>query len=217
MLQAVVFDFDGVILDTEMPLFTSWSKTFERFGVPPVGLDEWTASLGLHDDDPAMLRPLERLGALLASDVDLDEVQRVRRELRDGLLEGAPVLPGVTELLDQADALGIPVGIASSSPPEWIEQHLARRDLLDRFACISCAGGGVPGKPHPEVYRRACAALGAEPAAALALEDSPNGTTAAKAAGMRCVAVPTAISRDLDLSHADVIVGTLLELSLADW
>lgn len=214
MFDAVIFDFDGLILDTETPLYAAWQQTFEHYGVPPISLTEWSDSLGRADDDPQLLDPLDRLAELAPPGFDRSAAQARRRSFRDQLLDASPVLPGVHEVLDQAAALGIPVGIASSSPVDWLVRHLEPRGILDRFAVLSCAGNGVPGKPDPAVYLTACQGLGAVPHRSLALEDSPNGATAAKAAGMTCAVVPNDISRDLDLDHADRVVNSLLDISL---
>ena len=98
-----------------------------------------------------------------------------------------------------------------------IDRHLAERHLDDRLSAHSYAGDGVPGKPDPAVYNRAATMLIVDPALCLALEDSPNGVAAAKRAGMRCNAVPTGISRGLDLSAADQTLTTLLEVDLDEW
>ncbi|MCP5029407.1 MAG: HAD family phosphatase [Actinomycetia bacterium] len=217
MGQGLVFDFDGLILDTESPLYEAWVVTYEHFGVEPISLPEWSLSLGRHDDDPLMLDPYARLEEALGRRVDRAEVHGVRRGLGDQALDIAPLQPGVEALLDEAEALGLAVAIASSSPPEWIQRHLEPRGLLDRFPVLSCAGEGLPGKPHPAVYIEACRAIGADPTRSLALEDSPNGAHAAKAAGMACVIVPTVVSRHLDLDHADLVVTSLEHLVLADW
>jgi HAD superfamily hydrolase (TIGR01509 family) len=217
VFEAVVFDFDGLILDTETPLYLAWAKTFQHFGAPPIDLAEWSVSLGRHDDDPAMLDPMDRLRDLLDRPLEETEVQTVRRAFCDELLEAMLVRPGVEALLDEADQLDVPVAIASSSPVAWIEQHLGPTGLRERFAVLSCAGHGVPGKPDPAVYLQACGAVGADPRRSLALEDSPNGTAAAKRAGMTCVVVPTEISRTLDFGQADAVLSSLDDLSLSGW
>lgn len=220
MFHAAVFDFDGLILDTETPLYEAWRWTFEQCGLKPIPIDEWALSLGRHDGDPLMIDPLERLRSQLSQeterDVDLDELQVVRRRRRDELLAKLPVRPGVVSLLDEATDLGIAVAIASSSPRDWIEERLGPHGLLERFSMLACAGDGVPGKPDPSVYLMACRALDAHPARSVAFEDSPNGVTAAKAAGMTCVAAPTDLGRSLNFAHADRVVGTLSEISLRD-
>ncbi len=215
MFDAVIFDFDGLILDTETPLYVAWQKTYDHFGAVPIPLTEWSASIGLHDDDPAMIDPLQRLIDLTGTSAD--RIQAVRRRFRNDLLDHRPVEDGVTALLNEAAALDIPVAIASSSPEDWIVRHLKPRGLLDHFPVLSCAGNGVPGKPDPAVYQAACHQLGVDPATALALEDSANGAQAAKAAGLTCVVVPNDVTRSLDLSHADLVVNSLTDIGIASW
>lgn len=216
MLDAVIFDFDGLILDTETPMYHAWRLTFEHFGVEPIPLARWSASIGLHDDDPAILKPARILQEELGHRVTEADIQAVRRNKRNNLLDDQPVMPGVMTLLDEAASLGIKVGIASSSPEEWIVQQLEPRGLIHRFPVVSCAGNGVAGKPDPAVYLNALEALGAEPDRSLALEDSANGATAALAAGMACFVVPNPITRHLDLSHADRVLDSLEQVTLAD-
>lgn len=215
MYECIVFDFDGLILDTETTQFIAWERTFRHFDLAPIGLDEWTKSMGRHEDDPLRFKPLDRLLAALDRELD-DEIQRVRRSYRDDLLDIQPVQPGVEQLLDEANSHGIPVAIASSSPASWIERHLRPRGLFERFTTVSCAGEGVPGKPDPAVYLLACQALGADPRRSLALEDSPNGAAAAKAAGMTCFIVPTPVSQHLDFSGVDRVLTSLEQVSLGD-
>ncbi len=209
-----MFDFDGLMLDTEGPLVESWRVIYERCGVEPLSPAAWAGSLGLDDRDPAKLDPLGRLEQLTGGPIP-EELQAERRRIRDEIVDAEPIRPGVEALLDQAERLGVPVGIASSSPSSWIERHLGPRGLLDRFAVVSCAGNGVRGKPDPATYALACERLDATPARSVALEDSPNGIRAASAAGMTCIAVPNGVSRDLDVSHADLVVASLLDVDLA--
>jgi beta-phosphoglucomutase-like phosphatase (HAD superfamily) len=122
----------------------------------------------------------------------------------------------VVSWLDEATTLGLPVAIASSSPPDWVLTHLERLGLTSRFAHVACATDGVPGKPEPHTYLAACAALSVPPAHALAVEDSPNGALAARRAGLRCVVVPHALTERLDLAHADLRLRSLSEMSLRE-
>ena len=216
MLDALVFDFDGLILDTETSLYEAWRHTYEHHGLEPITLEEWSESLGLADDDPELLNPMTRLLDHLGGAADIVSINKVRREVRDDLLAAMTIQPGVEQLLDQAAALDIATAIASSSPFEWIESHLGPRGLLPRFEFLSCVDAKTPGKPHPATYLNACQQLGADPTRSLALEDSPNGARAAKAAGMFCIAVPAGVSAELDFSHADHSVPSLENVDLTE-
>jgi HAD superfamily hydrolase (TIGR01509 family) len=174
-------------------------------------LEEWSHTIGrANAGDPADLLA-ERTGR------PLDDARRAARKARrDELLAAEAVLPGVHDWLEDARRLGLAIAVASSSEVDWVAGHLERLDLLDRFACLTCFDGTLPGKPAPDLYLAACEALGVAPADALAVEDSGNGVKAAKAAGLRCVAVPHDLTRDHDLSGADLLVRSLGELPLEE-
>jgi HAD superfamily hydrolase (TIGR01509 family) len=211
-IRAVVFDFDGLILDTELPIYTSWCAAFEAHGAAPPTIAEWSAQIGTSGliDKQAWL--VERANA----EVDVDAMQVARREHRAALLDAEVVRPGVEAWLDEADAAGLGTAIASSSSAGWVLPHLERLGLLHRFAHILTAGGDLPAKPAPDTYIEACARLGVEPHTALAVEDSPNGIAAAKAAGLYCVTVPHVLTEMLDLSAADVRLPSLADSTIAD-
>jgi beta-phosphoglucomutase-like phosphatase (HAD superfamily) len=120
----------------------------------------------------------------------------------------------VAEFTARAVDAGLLLAVASSSTLQWVSDHLERLGLLDRFSAISTSEKGVPAKPEPDVYRRALEAIDVDPSAAVAFEDSPNGIAAAKAAGLFCVAVPNRMTCGLDLSAADVVVESFLQLEL---
>lgn len=208
--RCLVLDFDGTILDTEEPVYRSWAELWEVHGHELV-LARWQAVIGT--DDP--FDPWGELEVLVGR--PLDPALQVRRQARrDELLAGHGPRPGVTSWLEEAEELGVPVGIASSSPPAWVEGHLDRLGLRQRFTCLVCCDGVVPAKPDPTSYRLACERLAAAPSASVAVEDSPAGVAAASAAGLFTVAVPHGLTADLDLSAATLVVSTLEELALAD-
>jgi HAD superfamily hydrolase (TIGR01509 family) len=211
-VEALVFDFDGLILDTEGPVFTSWQEEFAAHGCPPLSIQEWSAEIGTVGG----LDLVDLIRARATRPFDPGAMETRRRRRRDELLARETVLPGVTEWLDEADALGLGLAIASSSPRDWVEPHLERLGLRQRFAHVACFGPGIAGKPAPDTYLAACRALAVEPGRTLAIEDSPHGVTAAKAAGMLCVAVPHAITENLDLSHADLRLRSLSETTLQE-
>ena len=212
-VQGLVFDFDGLILDTEGPIFTAWCEAFEAYGCePPLTVEEWAAEIGTIGglDLVAMIR------ARATCPFDEATMHAQRRQRTVELLARETTLPGVHEWLDEADALALPVAIASSSDVDWVDTHLTRLGLRDRFTFLACAGAGLATKPAPDTYLAACRALGVAPAHALAIEDSPHGVAAAKDAGLHCVAVPHEITAQLDLSRADLVVESLAAMTLRD-
>ena len=209
-LAGLVFDFDGTILDTEDSVHRAWHELWASHGVD-LPRAEWQAILGTDGGFDAWAELERRLGQ--AVDPQLRDQRRARR---DELLHAEVPRPGVVAWLDEADRLGVPVAIASSSPPDWVDGHLVRLGLLDRFAFLACCDGDIPGKPDPTSFRVACESIGADPSVSVAVEDSPHGIAAAVAAGLFTVAVPHPLTVDLDLSAADVVVGSLDEVRLAD-
>jgi HAD superfamily hydrolase (TIGR01509 family) len=210
-VEAVVFDFDGLVLDTEVPVYASWCAAFEAHGAQPPTLEEWSAEIGTAGGLDLDAWLVERATA----PVDLDAMHQARRAHRDELLDRERVRAGVESWIDEAEAAGFGVAIASSSPSEWVVEHLERLALRHRFSYVVTAGGALRAKPAPDTYLEACARLGVDPQAALAVEDSPNGIAAAKAAGLTCVTVPNTITEGLDLSAADLRLATLADLTLA--
>jgi HAD superfamily hydrolase (TIGR01509 family) len=208
-IRAVVFDFDGLVVDTETSIFRAWQECYAAHGAEPLSIDEWSAQIGT-------VRGLDLVGELRsrAGNVD-DALLAARITRRDALLELEHVRPGVVDWLDAAADRGLRTAIASSSEASWVELHLARHDLRHRFEAILCRTDSLPPKPAPDLYLAACGALDVAPAEALAVEDSPHGISAAKAAGLVCIAVPNPITAHLDLTAADLVLDSLASMSLA--
>jgi HAD superfamily hydrolase (TIGR01509 family) len=213
-VSAVVFDFDGLILDTETSIFASWSHVFAEHGCAPLTVEEWSAQIGTVGGIDLVALFRSRLGD--GVDVDVDALQTRRRAHRDALIEHEVVRPGVPQWIADARARGLPLAVASSSEYEWVDAHLRRLGLRDAFGHLACHGPELAAKPDPATYLDACRALGVAPEHALAIEDSPHGIAAARAAGLRVVAVPNSVTAQLDLSAADLVVESLAEVSLAD-
>jgi HAD superfamily hydrolase (TIGR01509 family) len=209
-IEAVVFDFDGLILDTEGPVFVAWQEEFEAHGCPPLTIEEWAAEIGTTGG----LDLVELIRTRATRPFEEEAMHARRKGRRDELLARETTRPGVDAWLDEADELGLALAIASSSRREWVEPHLERLGLLHRFAYLACHTKSIAGKPAPDTYLAACAAVGVAPGAALAIEDSPHGVAAAKAAGLRCVAVPHEITERLDLSGADIRLNSLADTTL---
>ncbi len=210
-LKAVIFDFDGVILDTEAAEFASWSDLYREHGVA-LRFEDWVVCVG----SAGLFDPVGHLDGLTGTTHDRAAVVERFRAINRPRLDGLPVLPGVLGILDEAASLGLATAIASSSPPDWVEGHLGRLGLRNRFGVVSTRTDGVPAKPAPDIYLRALARLGLAAGEAVALEDSMNGIAGAKAAGLYCVAIPNGVTARLDLTRADRRVGSLVELSLGD-
>ncbi|HET7036604.1 MAG TPA: HAD-IA family hydrolase [Thermomicrobiaceae bacterium] len=205
----MIFDFDGLILDTEQPDHQAWDELFARFACR-LPLDRWLSQIGTFD---AVFDPWTELEAQRGAAVDREELTRWRRSRCDELIAAKPVQPGVTELIAAARQRGLRLAVASSSPREWVAGHLERLGLLDAFDFVAC-GDEVPRtKPDPAVYQAALRGLGLEPRQAIALEDSPNGALAASRAGLVCVVVPHPLLSEQQFA-ADVRLDSLADLDL---
>jgi HAD superfamily hydrolase (TIGR01509 family) len=211
MIRAIVFDFDGLILDTEEPVYRSWLEVYQAHG-EELPFERWVQIVGSTTTGFHPQHHLEeRLRRALPKEV-LD--RRIVR--RTELVLAQKLLPGVVQHIDQAKALGLKIGVASSSTAEWVRGHMARLGILEKFDCLRCRDDVASAKPEPDLYIAVLECLGVAASDAIAIEDSPNGVLAAKRAGLRCVAIPNSITAKLDLSGADVLLGSLAEISLAD-
>ncbi len=208
MIRALVFDFDGLILDTEEPVYRSWLEVYQAHG-EELPFARWiqivgSTTTGFHPQQHLE----ERLGRPLPQEV-LDG--RIGR--RTEMILAQTVLPGVIQHLAAARELGLKLGVASSSTSDWVRGHLSRLGILEQFDCMRCCDDVEHAKPEPDLYVAVLDCLGVPASEAIAIEDSPNGVAAAKRAGMRCVAIPNPITAQLDLSQADVVLGSLAEVT----
>jgi putative hydrolase of the HAD superfamily len=206
-LRALLFDFDGLLVDTESTEFRAWCELYERQG-HVLELDRWSAAIGTIGG----FEPKDHLASLgVALDDEALNTQQ-RRNLELCALEG--LRPGVAELLDEAERRGVATAVVSSSSRAWVGGHLEQRAAGARFAELICADGDPSrAKPCPVLYLEALTRLGVAATEAVAFEDSPNGIAAAKAAGIYCVAVPNPITASLDLSAADLRVDSLRDVT----
>ncbi len=209
-LTAVAFGFDGLICDTEGCSFSATAEVYRLHGVE-IGLEEWAGSVGRAGEDD-WLGPLE---ALLGHELDRDELVALRRDLDAECRAHLTPNPGVVALMAEIRHEGLAVGVASSSSSIWVNEHLEQFGIAG-MVDLTVGGDVVEArKPAPDVYAVLAAELGTEPARMLALEDSPPGVRAARAAGLVCVAVPNTITRHADLSEADAVLDTLEGVDLA--
>jgi HAD superfamily hydrolase (TIGR01509 family) len=211
MIRAIVFDFDGLILDTEEPVYRSWVEVYQAHG-ETLPFERWVQTVGSTNQQFHPQHHLEeRLGRPLSQEV-LDG--RVGR--RTEMVLAQQVLPGILQHIDDATALGLKLGVASSSTRDWVAGHLERLGILGRFDCVRCRDDVNRAKPAPDLYLAVLDWLGVSPSEAVAIEDSPNGVIAAKQAGMLCVAIPNSITATLDLSQADLVLRSLSDVPLRE-
>jgi HAD superfamily hydrolase (TIGR01509 family) len=210
---ALLFDFDGLILDTETCTYETVAAIFAEHG-EVLDLGWWHSILGTAD------RPhwVGVLAAQVGRRLDHEALVAQREERRLAILHELPVCAGVVDLLDAADACGVPAAVVSSSASDWVDGHLVRLGLRPRFAEVvtkdHVGGDHRRTKPAPDLYLTAAAVLAVEPSACVVLEDSPNGVAAGRAAGMAVVAVPGPMTAGLDFAAADLVVASLGEVTL---
>lgn len=212
MMRAVIFDFDGLILETEEPTFKSWQAVYRSFG-QPLSFSTFSSMVGTTRGE---FDPRLELEKLVQGKIDWDAVEPRRREVENGFIEAQPILPGADHYLRDARRLGLKIGLASNSPCDWVTRHLTRIGLLECFDFMSTSDRVQNIKPHPELYLSALQGLGVGAGETIALEDSPIGIRSAKAAGLYCVAVPNILTSRLDLSQADYWLPSLAEMPLEE-
>ena len=208
-MQGLIFDFDGLIVDTELAAFQTWQEVYhEHSCVLP--LSTYAQCIG----SPGAFDTHAHLESQLGRSLDRTAIKTHRRQRYVEMTQGQDVLPGVREYLDEAKQYGLKLAVASSSAREWVAGHLARFGLDVYFDALRCSDDAKRVKPDPELYQLALTALGLSADQAVAFEDSPHGVTAAKRAGLVCVAVPNAVTCQLPLDHADLRLTSFTELSL---
>lgn len=212
MIRGLIFDFDGLILDTELPDFESWQEMFVEHGAA-LPLAAWTPLIGTAAESFDIYDYLEQQAD---RPIDRADVRERRRKRYHERVMAQMILPGVEACIQEAKRRGMKVGLASASSPDWVLGHLSRLGLHVHFDTVKTAADVARVKPDPALYRAALAALGLDAHEAIALEDSPNGIAAAKAAGLFCVAIPNAMTRDLDVSAADLRLNSLAEMPLTE-
>jgi HAD superfamily hydrolase (TIGR01509 family) len=207
MIKALIFDFDGLILDTESPEFQAWQEVFAAHG-HELAPELWADLIGRPRTYFDMYAYFKALNGPLT---DLDALRKDRRaRVIQSVLE-QPILPGVLNYLSEAKEMGLKIGLASSSGGEYVRGHLKRLNLFEYFHVTKCLEDTEAHKPDPAPYLAVLDEIGVSPREAIAFEDSPNGVAAARAAGLFCIAVPNPITQCLSLSHADHCLKSLAD------
>ncbi|WP_166243272.1 HAD family hydrolase [Paenibacillus turpanensis] len=212
MIKAIIFDFDGTIIDTETAWYAAFKEAYREYGVD-LTLEMYSQCIGtsLHQ-----FNPYEYLMTDLKLPIDREEFRKSVQQRHSLLMEKEEIRPGVVRYLNEAKAAGLKIGLASSSVRAWVEKYLERLKLKPYFECIRTADDVRRVKPDPELYVQATAALGVQPNEAVAIEDSPNGAKAAEAAGLHCLYIPNTITASLPFEPRGGRLSSLLDLELKD-
>lgn len=206
MIRALIFDFDGLIIDTETPLIDAWATMHARAGLvyPREDAHRLVGRVDFDFDPWTAFGP----GA------DREALEAEHRRLAREIVRRQPLLPGVSPCLREAHAAGLKLGVASNSSHRHVDGHLARLGLLPLFDVTCCREDAPVGKPEPDLYRTVICKLEVNPEEAIAFEDSTAGTVAARRAGLRVVAVPNPSTRRHDLSAAHLVLSSLSAMPL---
>ena len=207
-IRAFLFDFDGLILDTETASRAGWEWLYREHG-HELPQEKWELVVGT----VGAWNPMDHLEELVGGPLERGELndRRVVHEL--SLLEAERLRPGIAEYLAAADRHSLKRAIVSSASRRWIDMHLRRLERAVGWdAIITADHDERRAKPNPEMYVEALDALAIDAHEAVVFEDSPNGVRAAKDAGIFVVAVPNSVTRNYALDEADLVVESLASL-----
>jgi HAD superfamily hydrolase (TIGR01509 family) len=217
-VRALIFDFDGLIVDTETPEVDTWREVFLEHGVEFPD-SYWMSCIG-RGADQIMETPGQLLERCCGRSLPVAEIASEHHRRVMERIHRQPPRPGIPELLADARAEGLRLAVASSSKHDWVDRHLHRLGLFSYFDFTVCADDVPRAKPFPDLYLAASERLKVTKEESMALEDSPNGITAARAAGIFVTVVPNPLTAQMDVSHASArleslagaTVGSLREL-----
>ena len=210
-IAAVLFDFDGVLVDTEWAIYQAWRRTFEAHG-QHLPLDVYTRCIG---SDFATWSPKTHLEELTGSSFDWHDLDARRQQEIVADLQHEGPMPGVVDWLEKLRTQGMPCAVVSSSSHHWVDGWLGRLGLMEYFEGTVCRGDAPRIKPAPDLFLEAARRLAVAPADCLVVEDSLNGLKAAKEAGMPVWAIPNRVTDCLDFQQADRVFRSMHECRAA--
>lgn len=209
-IKTLIFDFDGLIIDSETPTLRSWQEIFQSYDLE-LPMEEYYLTIGTTDH---LFDPLENLIQHVDDHIDKAEIKSKHRSRMLDLINENDLLPGIEDYLIRAKQIDLRIGIASSGVGYWINRLLDLKKISQYFDCVVTSDMVKFPKPEPDLYLRALQLLDTLPQQAIAFEDSPNGICAAKQAGIFCVAIPNQLTRNMDLSQADLLLDSLKQKTL---
>ena len=209
--RAVIFDFDGLIIDSETSIFDIWSEIYRDHG-GQLTMDHWRHALGTHNgfDPYAELAAPDRRPAV-ARDVGAPRARRALAPVRGRAAPARSAGPAAGSARG-----GLPAAVASSSSLEWVGPWLSRHGLRDLVRAVCTRNDVARVKPAPDLFLLAAERLGVAPPECVVFEDTPNGVAAAHAAGMWAVAVPSPLTRTLEFPAPHVTLDSLAARTLAE-
>lgn len=210
-IKGIIFDFDGVILDTEVADYAAWQEVYRRHNAI-LHKNDWVTIIGTSG---ASFNVMDCLQSQVNHLLDASAIRAQKHEIYLGMIAGEQPMPGVTDLIAAARRAGLKLAIASSSPADWVHGHLRTIGLQDQFDVICTANDVKRVKPDPALFLLAASRLGLTPAEVIVIEDSYHGVAAAAAADIKAVAVPNDMTMGLDFSQADAVIGSLADQDLS--
>lgn len=209
-LKGLIFDFDGLIIDTESPRYHAWQEVYNSHGLT-FSLESYSITIGSSN---AAYDPVHELRKFIPDASEISRLVQLQYKREMDLLLEQHILPGVRELLEQAKSRLLKLAIASSSDRAWVVGNLSRLGIIDFFDAVWTEDEVVNVKPSPELYLKAVESINLKTDEVIAFEDSPNGILAAQTAGIFTICVPNPITKILNVSAADLIFASMLDFEL---
>lgn len=210
MIKAIIFDFDGLLVDTETPEFEALKQIYEEHG-ETLQLETYAQNIGTH---MGSYNPYSHLGELLQQTINTAHVKNLHRERLHQKLITLQPRDGVISILNEAKELGLKIGLATSSNRAWIDSFFERLNLTPYFDAISTSDDVERVKPDPALYLRTMQLLQVNSNEVIAFEDSLNGSKAAVAAGIHCIAVPNPVTQHFSFDHCSCVISSMADHTL---
>lgn len=214
LIKGIIFDFDGLICDTEIAEVEAWQQAYAQYSLV-FSIEEYINNVGAVFSD--QISQTHKLPGIELIDIETaDKVLKEFNRLFNIYANLQPLMPGIKSLLEQSNSLNLEIGLASSSPWAWVINHLDRLKIKDYFNCILTREKVKRTKPDPEIFIQTLECMRLKPDEVIVLEDSENGVIAANKAGLYTVAVPNSVTRTFSFEKADLILNSL-ENKTIEW
>ncbi|PFH88684.1 HAD family hydrolase [Bacillus sp. AFS088145] len=210
MIKAVIFDFDGLIVDTESVWFEAYNEVLQRYEVE-LTLQKFSEVVGTSDE---IL--FDFINSNLKEPIEKELIEQMAKELVDEKLLEPALRESVEDYLISAKNAGLQIALASSSSREWVESFLKKLNIYEYFSVIKTKNDVKKVKPDPELYLKAIEEIGVQASEAVAFEDSLNGLIAATKAGLHCVIVPNQVTSHLEFENHSLRLSSMAEKTLED-